>query len=117
MKRVILETPYRGDTETNVAYARKCLRDCLLRGEAPMASHLLYTQEGVLDDNNPEERALGIKAGLLWGELADATVVYNDLGITDGMQQGIDAALDNGRCVIIRSLNSGRYPKAPEPTE
>lgn len=47
MKLVIVESPYAGDVKTNVAYARAAIRDCLMRGEAPYASHLLYTQEGV----------------------------------------------------------------------
>jgi hypothetical protein len=104
--RVILETPYRGDIDVNISFARACLRDCLLRGESPIASHLLYTQEGVLDDNDADQRRLGIKAGLAWVHVADATVVYTDLGITEGMQQGIDFALDAGREVIMRTLNS-----------
>jgi hypothetical protein len=106
VKRVILETPYRGDIDANISFARACLRDCLLRGESPIASHLLYTQEGVLDDNDADQRRLGIKAGLAWVHVADATVVYTDLGITEGMQQGIDFALDAGREVIMRTLNS-----------
>jgi hypothetical protein len=106
VKRVILETPYRGDIDVNISFARACLRDCLLRGESPIASHLLYTQEGVLDDNDADQRRLGIKAGLAWVHVADATVVYTDLGITEGMQQGIDFALDAGREVIMRTLNS-----------
>lgn len=31
MKLVILESPYAGDVEANVAYARRCVRDSLLR--------------------------------------------------------------------------------------
>jgi hypothetical protein len=38
----------------------------LLRGESPIASHLLYTQPGILKDDVPEERPLGIEAGLAW---------------------------------------------------
>ena len=38
---VILESPYSGDVEANLEYARSCLHDCLERGEAPIASHLL----------------------------------------------------------------------------
>ena len=30
---VILESPYAGDVPANVAYARACLRDSLMRGE------------------------------------------------------------------------------------
>lgn len=73
------------------------MRDCFARGEFPFASHLLYTQEGILDDTIPEERKLGIETGLAWGRMADATVVYTDLGITDGMKVGIERARINKR--------------------
>jgi hypothetical protein len=89
---VILESPYAGDVENNIRYARACIRDSLLRGEAPIASHLLYTQPGILNDAIPEERQLGIDAGLAWKSVAQASVVYIDKGITRGMQYGIDAA-------------------------
>lgn len=104
MKLVLLETPYAGDVEQNVAYARACMRDCLQRGEAPFASHLLYTQAGILDDEISEERNLGIEAGLLWGAKADYTVVYTDLGISSGMRRGIACASLEGRPIFYRSL-------------
>lgn len=104
MTPILLESPYAGDVERNLAYARAALRDCLTRGEAPFASHLLYTQRGVLDDAKPAERALGIEAGLLWGTFAERTVVYTDLGISAGMRQGISRALSEGRPVEYRSL-------------
>jgi hypothetical protein len=56
VRLVILESSYAGDIEANVEYARRCVRDALARGEAPIASHLLYTQPGVLRDAVPEER-------------------------------------------------------------
>lgn len=101
---VILESPYAGDVERNVDYARAAMRDCLLRGEAPYASHLLYTQPGVLADADPGERRLGIEAGLLWGRAAHATVVYVDHGYTSGMRQGIQRAEAEGRPVEVRTL-------------
>jgi hypothetical protein len=104
VRLVIVESPYAGDLSLNVLYARKCVRDALLRGEAPLASHLLYTQPGILKDEIPEERALGIAAGLAWGPLADATVVYVDYGITKGMEQGIANAQISGRPVEYRKL-------------
>lgn len=104
MRLVIVETPYAGDIERNVAYARACLRDCLSRGEAPFASHLLYTQPGILDDTLPHERELGINAGLIWGEAAEATVVYMDLGISSGMRYGIERAARAGRPIEYRTL-------------
>jgi len=102
MRLVILESPYAGDIEANIAYARACLRDSLKRGEAPIASHLLYTQPGVLKDEIPEERQWGIDAGLAWKAVAEATVVYTDNGITDGMKYGIAAAEQAGLPVEYR---------------
>ena len=96
MRRVIVESPFAGEIEKNVRYARACLADCLRRGEAPFASHLLYTQEGVLDDSIPVERSCGIYVGFAWRDVADCTVVYTDLGISSGMQAGIDHARSFG---------------------
>lgn len=103
MYKVIIESPFAGDIEKNKEYTRKCMKDSLLRGEAPLASHLLYTQ--MLDDTIPEERALGIEAGLAWGKEADATIVYTDLGISGGMKIGIERAKKEGRKIIYRKLN------------
>lgn len=108
MIRVLIETPFAGDTqeeiEENIKYARACMSDCLKRGEAPFASHLLYTQPGILEDSIPEERKLGIEAGLLWGEAATFTIVYIDRGVSEGMEIGINRAIDAGRPVIRREL-------------
>lgn len=106
MKKVILESPFAGDVEENIKYARACVRDSLSRGEAPIASHLLYTQPGVLNDDVPQEREWGINAGLAWGSAAEATVVYTDRGISRGMEYGIKRAADEGRPVEFRTLPS-----------
>jgi hypothetical protein len=82
---VIVESPYAGEIERNVAYARAALRDCLDRGEFPLASHLLYPQ--VLRDGLDLERALGINAGLAWALRGDVAVFYLDLGWSGGMLQ------------------------------
>lgn len=104
MKLVVVESPYLGDVERNIEYGRTALADCFQRGEAPYASHLLYTQEGVLDDDVPEERELGMEAGFKWGEEADKRVVYTDFGITPGMQEGIDRAEELDQEVEYRNL-------------
>ncbi len=85
MNLVIIESPYAGDIETNIAYARACVRDSLNRGEAPIASHLLYTQPGVLKDEVPEERQWGIDAGIAWRKAADFAVFYVDRNWSGGM--------------------------------
>jgi len=104
MRRVIIESPYAGDVAANEEYARRAMRDCLTRGEAPLASHLLYTQPGVLDDLDPRDRALGIEAGLVWGSLADATVAYIDRGVSEGMRLGMARAFLDGRPVEFRKI-------------
>lgn len=101
MRLVIIESPYKGDRERNVRYLRACIRDCLRRGEAPFASHRMYTD--ALDDDIPEERALGIEAGLAWRDVRQPVwddedtrdyvlkhrqiehAFYTDLGHTQGM--------------------------------
>lgn len=91
MRRVIIESPYAGNVELNQAqrflelrYLRACIRDSLLRGEAPFASHAIYTQPGVLDD--PEQRRLGIEAGFAWWSAVDRIVFCTDLGWSKGMK-------------------------------
>jgi hypothetical protein len=73
-----------------------------------MASHLLYTQDGVLNDLDPFERQLGIEAGLAWGAVAEKTVVYTDHGVSNGMQYGIKRAEAEGRPVEYRTLCAER---------
>lgn len=104
MKRVILESPYAGDTTRNIRYARECLKDSLKRGEAPIASHLLYTQEGVLDDNIEEERIWGINAGLAWKEVADLQVFYIDFGMSGGMKYAVEYAKNHNIEVEYRKI-------------
>jgi hypothetical protein len=123
MRRVILESPFGQNPPLFIAYARCCVKDCLSRDEAPLASHLLYTQPGILDDAVAEERTLGIKAGLIWYEFAEAAVVYRDFGISSGMRQGIAVAEALGLPVEYRFLpvrpphphDPAGYPNVGEP--
>lgn len=108
MRLVILESPFAGEVEQNVEYARRAVRDSLSRGEAPIASHLLYTQPGILRDENPAERQWGIDAGLAWATAAEATVVYVDRGISRGMQYGIDNAKKADRMIEYRNIGVNR---------
>lgn len=102
MKRVVIESPLSGDFARNIRYARLCALDCLRRGEAPYASHLLYTQ--ILDDARPEDRKLGMSAGFAWNGAAELAAVYTDLGISGGMRAGIESHERCGTPVEIRSL-------------
>jgi hypothetical protein len=101
---VLIESPFAGDVARNIRFARACMRDSLHRGEAPFAMHLLYTQEGILNDDIPEERSRGIAAGMAWGRNAQKTAVYTNLGISPGMEYGIRRAQEESRPVEYRVL-------------
>lgn len=103
----IIESPYAGEVEENVAYARRAMRHSLHRGEAPIASHLLYTQPGVLDDLIPGDRALGIRAGLEWRRVADQAAFYVDRGWSTGMLAALDLYRAEGFPFEIRTLVHG----------
>jgi hypothetical protein len=107
---VILESPYSGrlpaDILANVAYARKCVRDSLLRGEAPLASHLLYPQPGIFRDEIPSERRHGIAAGYAWALRSDYICYYVDRGWSPGMLLSLDThIIQSHRDFRIRTFN------------
>lgn len=102
MTPVLIESPFAGNVERNRRYLRHAMRDSLTRGEACFASHALYP--GALDDDVPDERDLGIEAGLVWGRFAHRSAVYVDLGISAGMQRGIRRAQAEMRTVELRRL-------------
>ena len=121
MRLVIIESPYKGndwkDLERNNRYLQACIRDCINRGESPYASHQMLTD--ALDDTNPIERAVGIKAGLAWRHARTpirssdgavigfdpvCIVVYTDLGWSDGMLLSKKLHNDEGTSYEERKL-------------
>jgi len=113
----VVESPYGGDPETvarNLRYLRACLHWCVHNGFTPYASHGLLTQPGVLRDELPGERRLGLGGGLALGDLLPVRLVFTDLGITSGMEAGIKRATRLGQHVITVRLTAAwearRYP-------
>ncbi len=105
MKRVVVESPYKGAVPVNEIYGELCMHDCLVNhNESPYASHLLYTRTWVLRDERPEERELGIKAGFYWRDVAEQSNFYVDLGSTEGMELGIDDCIVKKKPYEIRRL-------------
>lgn len=106
--RVIIESPFAGKTEEesakNEKYLNAALAHSLGLGEAPFASHGIYTRKGVLDDAILEERSKGIEAGFQWREVAEKSVFYGDLGVTSGMIMGLEHSISLGVPVTFRSL-------------
>ncbi|EAC5804352.1 TPA_asm: hypothetical protein GYO68_11270 [Listeria monocytogenes] len=60
-KLIYIASPYTGDVEKNVAFAKAACRYAMEQGCTPVAVHLLYPQ--FLDDSNPQERAAGLAMG------------------------------------------------------
>lgn len=105
MKKVIIESPFSGNVDANIEYAKKCMIDCISRGEAPFASHLFYPL--VLNDDVQRERDLGMQMGFLWMESADLVAVYTDRGRSRGMDVGILRATKLGLPIEFRSIVAG----------
>ena len=62
MKLVYIASPYAGDVQANTEAAKSYCRAALEEGVVPIAPHLLFPQ--FLEDNDPAERNLGLRAGL-----------------------------------------------------
>jgi hypothetical protein len=107
VKRVIIESPYRGANQAerlrNVSYLKRCIRDCIMRGESPYASHGLLP--GALDEDKADERQLGIEAGYVWWDVAGLIVFYTDYGWSTGMQAAVKRAIVMGYETEERKLN------------
>ena len=119
---VIIESPFAGrgdrhsirerDREDNIEYARTAMRDSILRGEAPFASHLLYTQDGILDDSIEAERKIGIACGAMWRQRALKTIFYTDREWSPGMIEALRYVLLHSMSFKLRSLH--RTPQLPD---
>jgi len=105
--RVFVASPYAGDVKRNLEYLRKCLRDSIDRGEAPMASHMIYPQ--VLDDGVDSERTMGMRLGARWLIASDVCALYVDLGESTGMRMEREIALCAGITVVERRILADRH--------
>lgn len=113
--KVIIESPfnYRAGDEfnykfnkfeimrQNLNYAQMALDHSLSLGEAPMASHLLYTQ---VWRETKENREQGIAAGLAWLPASDLHAFYVDLGMSPGMQAAATKSEEMRHPFVIRRL-------------
>ncbi len=103
MKKVVIESPFAGDTQRNTKYLKAAIHDALGRGESPYASHGFFTH--FLDDDRPDERRLGINAGLAWAVASDFVVCYLDLGISSGMYYALEKHTQAARDIQVRLLS------------
>lgn len=95
---------YKKLVNKNLEYARQCCHWVFEQGGVPFASHLFYTQEGMLDDTNKDERNKGIEAGFFIGGFAEKVCVFYDKGISKGMKLGVQKALERDQEIEFVSL-------------
>jgi hypothetical protein len=91
-------TPYRAKDkkqfEKQLAYTKSVARAEILCGNDVIVPHLYYTQ--LLDDDNPEERKIGMNSAISLLEKCDKVVVGNRYGISAGMEKEIYHAMAKG---------------------
>ena len=86
---VYICSPFSGDVEGNVKNARRYSRFAVDKGYIPIAPHLLFPQ--FLDDDNPDERELGLFFGnALMSKCAEVWVFGSH--ISSGMEAEIKRA-------------------------
>lgn len=62
-KIVFICSPFAGDVDTNLMRARRYGRFAVAQKRIPIIPHLMYPQ--FLEEDNPDERKLGLKMGLV----------------------------------------------------
>ena len=106
MKLIYVASPYAGDIETNIAFAKAACRFVKNEGHAFFAPHLLYPQ--VLHEDNPADRQLGLAMGKEMLAKCDELWAFGDF-ISPGMAGEMETAAQRGIPV--------RYVPAQEITE
>ena len=87
-RKVYVASRYAGDVGRNTAAAITYCRRVISEGYMPVASHLLYPQ--MLNDDDPEERNLGLLFGLALLRMCDEVWVFG--AISPGVAQEIEEA-------------------------
>lgn len=95
-------SPYRGNTYKrirNIVYARRITRVALELGYTPIATHLYLPR--ILNDDIPEQRRRGLKAGKDILNACGTIIVGAKYGISEGMVAEIEASAGKDTIIII----------------
>jgi len=93
---VYICSPFAGDIKCNIESARKYSRFAFVMGFIPIAPHLLFPQ--FLDDNDPDERRLGLFFGNVLMSKCAQVWVFGD-HISPGMRSEINWAMQKNYCI------------------
>lgn len=89
-KLVYICSPYRGEVERNLQYARELTRVALDNGFVLVTPHLYLTQ--VVNDEVPEEREKGMAAGKELLKHCKYILIGSKYGLSVGMLEEIELA-------------------------
>ncbi len=90
---VFICSPFAGDTKKNTDKAKRYMKFAVEQEVVPFAPHLLYPQ--VLDDQDPDQRKMGLLFGLMWLRKCDELWVFGR-NISRGMRTEIARAKQYG---------------------
>ena len=104
--KVYIVSKYAGDIEANTAAAIRYCRFAIEQGYMPIASHLLYPQ--ILNDNDPDERELGLMFGIALLAKCNEVWCFGDEK-SAGMLQEIKFALKLKKRLRFFSVEQEEY--------
>lgn len=109
-KMVYIASPYAGEVEENIRFAKAACLYAIQQGCTPLAVHLLYPQ--LLDDSDPAQREAGVCMGLRVLEACDELWLCGDR-VSPGMttEQAAAERLDKPIRTIPRSKILGAAKK------
>ena len=93
-KKIYVASKYAGNVDANVKAAVSYCKYVISKNCIPIASHLLYPQ--MLDDNDPNERELGLMFGLSLLAICDEVWCFGEISESEGVQQEIVEARKQG---------------------
>lgn len=99
-KLVYICSPYRGEVERNLQYARELTRVALENGYVPITPHLYLTQ--AVNDEVPEEREKGMAAGKELLKHCKYILIGGRHGLSEGMLEEIGIAQKCGTIELAR---------------
>ena len=104
-KRVYICSPLSGNIKHNMLMATEYCKFTAEQSYIPYAPHVYFPS--FMDDNDPEQRALGLSEGQLWLRMCSELWIFGSV-ISAGMKGEIEAAMRIG--IPIRLFTSDVNP-------
>lgn len=113
MQSVYICSPYAAkDPETlerNISYAKQLTKYAAIKHYTPVTPHLYLPL--CLDDNNPEQRTIGLEASIHLLSMCDIVFLATDFGISKGMEKEYDVARELGKKIIYLNRTNNQFCK------